>query len=184
MNINLTKFINTCSSYYIVSILLSMIVIFHGGYRIMNLNTFLKQWNTKVFDLTKQVKEKNTQAITVYQYKNQILNLQDKLTKLNNSLLVIEKPNQLLVIISATGVKSGLHFNLLKNFPIQQHSFYKILPIQLNLIGNYYQLINFLKLLLAHQLIYQIRDFEIKKLTNKILSINLKLCMYYDFKVF
>jgi type IV pilus assembly protein PilO len=87
---------------------------------------------------------KSGQASNLTEYQEQLSQIQEKLQAVIDQMPLVEEVAALLIDISQTGLSSGLEFKLFKPAPPINKDFYSELPINIEVVGRYDQLLTFI----------------------------------------
>lgn len=104
---------------------------------------------------------KSGQAANLAAYQEQLVQVQAKLQTVIDQMPLVEEVAALLIDISQTGLSSGLEFKLFKPAPSINKDFYSELPINIEVVGRYEQLLNFISALSSLPRIVTIHDLTI-----------------------
>jgi type IV pilus assembly protein PilO len=104
---------------------------------------------------------KDSQAANFSAYQQQLSEIKEKLNSIVKQMPLEEEVAGLLVDISQTGISSGLEFKLFKPAPAVKRDFYSELPINIEVIGKYEELLVFISGLASLPRIVTIHDLNI-----------------------
>ena len=101
---------------------------------------------------------KSSQAANLEAYLQQLVQVQETLQTVIHQMPYVEEVAALLIDISQTGLSSGLEFKLFKPAPTINKDFYSELPINIEVVGRYEQLLTFISGLSSLPRIVTIHD--------------------------
>lgn len=112
-------------------------------------------------ELKQQFESKQAVASSLDEYKRQMVEMQKSFGDMLQQLPATHEIPSLLEEISETGIRNGLEFKLFKPGNEQQFDFYVELPIEIQVIGSYHQLADFVSDLANMRRIVSLHDFKI-----------------------
>jgi type IV pilus assembly protein PilO len=114
-------------------------------------NMFLQQ---QFSDIQKQTADLNRSRSELNQLETTFNALHQEMPTSTNNQTLIDN-------ILQAGTASGIRINMIKPQPLLQQNFYKILPIQITVTGNYPQLSEFIKLLNQLKILMTFPEFTL-----------------------
>jgi type IV pilus assembly protein PilO len=130
---------------------------------------------------------KNAQAANLPAYEEQLSTIQQKLQSIIKQMPLQEEVADLLIDISQTGVSSGLEFKLFKPAPPIKQDFYSELPINIEVVGRYEELLLFIsglaslpRIVTIHDLTIAPADKTIKVTKQSAMLMSLSIKTYYE----
>src|SRR3990167_7626269 len=112
--------------------------------------------------LRNQFEEQQQEVAHLHAYRQKRVILQHRFGEMQKQLSKQHEMPGLLADISKIGVQSGLTFELFAPQPEVAHDFYRKLPIQLVVVGNYHQFAKFVSRIALMKRIVTLHDFEIR----------------------
>lgn len=151
----------------VVAALLVLVLVIGGGYmlNITELNDDLNRLKNEESSLMQQYESKAFKAKNLDQYKEQLAEMQEQFGALLEQLPKDTEVPGLLEDITHTGEGSGLEINKIGLKSEVQQQFYAELPIEIEVVGDYHGLGNFVSGVAALPRIVTLHDFEIKGTT-------------------
>lgn len=122
----------------------------------------LARFEQKEADLKKEFKEKKKLAINLPTYRQQMVDMQESFGTMLRQLPDKTEVPQLLVDITQAGLGRGLEFVLFKPQEKRADDFYAVLPINLQVVGSYHQLAEFVSDLAELPRIVTLGNIDIK----------------------
>jgi type IV pilus assembly protein PilO len=113
-------------------------------------------------------------------YKNQYFEVERQLANMLKKLPNKSEVADLLIEVSQVGLHSGLKFKLFKPMPGQEKDFYKELPIQIKMVGDYKQFAVFISGLAGLSRIVTIHDINIESSSASLLTMSAMLKTYSE----
>ena len=113
-------------------------------------------------ELKKVFEFKSNQASNLVAYQEQLAQIQQKLQLVIDQMPLVEEVAALLIDISQTGLSNGLEFKLFKPAPPINKDFYSELPINIEVVGKYDQLLSFISGLASLPRIVTIHNVKIE----------------------
>lgn len=104
---------------------------------------------------------KNSQSENLSAYQEQLTQIEQQLQNIIKQMPLEEEVAGLLTDITQTGIKSGLEFKLFKPAPAVKQDFYSELPINIEVVGKYEELLLFISGLASLPRIVTIHDLTI-----------------------
>lgn len=147
---------------YLISLVLCIFIIALGYWVLIKSNT--EQYDSLVSQeesLKHEFETKQNLAANLHDYQIQLQIIEAKFGKLLQELPAQNEMPGLLEDISKTGLSAGLTFELFAPQKEIEHEFYIELPIDIIVVGNYYQLATFLSRVGQLSRIVTLHDFEI-----------------------
>ena len=131
---------------------------------------------------------KHNQSSNLSAYQQQLKSIKQKLQDIIKQMPMEEEVAGLVIDISQTGIASGLEFKLFKPAPPIHQEFYSELPISIEVVGEYEELLLFISGLAALPRIVTIHDLtivpvdktKITKQSKMLMSVTVKT--YYENK--
>lgn len=153
-----------------VSVLLGVsLLIVALGYWLIIQDSFAKYDHLKAQETTLKAdfESKQRQVFDLAEYRQQLQILTDRFASMLKQLPAKNEMPGLLAEISKTGVASGLKFELFAPQPEITHDFYVELPIKIAVVGNYFQLAEFLSRVAEMNRIVTWHEFNVEGVTSK-----------------
>ena len=113
-------------------------------------------------------------------YKNQYFEVERQLANMLKKLPNKSEVADLLIEVSQVGLHSGLKFKLFKPMPGQEKDFYKELPIQIKMVGDYKQFAVFISGLAGLSRIVTIHDINIESSSASLLTMSAMIKTYSE----
>jgi type IV pilus assembly protein PilO len=113
-------------------------------------------------NLWSTIEQKQVKAANLADYKAQMIEMEESFGTMLRQLPSKNEVADLLVDITQTGLASGLEFELFKPNNEQPKEFYAVLPITVNIKGNYHNLGQFVGGVAALPRIVTIHDIQLK----------------------
>lgn len=110
---------------------------------------------------------KQRKVFNLAEYRAQLQVLGDRFASILKQLPAKNEMPGLLEEISKTGVASGLKFELFAPQSELPHDFYVELPIKISVVGNYFQLAEFLSRVAEMNRIVTLHDFSVEGVSSK-----------------
>lgn len=139
-----------------------------GYWYIIRVN-FAKYNHLKAQEMTLKTvfENKQRQIVNLEAYRQQLKVLNEQFAAMLKQLSAKNEMPGLLEEISKTGVATGLKFELFAPQPELKHDFYVELPIQISMVGSYFQLAVFLSRIAEMNQIVTLHDFSIERVSPK-----------------
>lgn len=166
----------------IAAILICALVVIGGGvyYDTLDQLSLLESAEKKEQELKTSFESKQKKSVNLADYQEQLTQIEASLTEMIRQMPTKEEVASLLVDISQTGLASGLEFRLFKPSEPVRKDFYFELPINIQVIGKYEELGQFVSGLASLPRIVTVHDVSIapekeKPKTQKKKAANLEL---------
>jgi len=147
----------------IAAILICALVVIGGGvyYDTLDQLSLLESAEKKEQELKTSFESKQKKSVNLADYQEQLTQIEASLTEMIRQMPTKEEVASLLVDISQTGLASGLEFRLFKPSEPVRKDFYFELPINIQVIGKYEELGQFVSGLASLPRIVTVHDVSI-----------------------
>jgi type IV pilus assembly protein PilO len=139
------------------------------GYWLIVADNFAKYDRLKAQEVTLKAdfENKQRQVFNLEEYRVQLALMTERFASMLKQLPAKNEMPGLLEEISKTGVASGLRFELFAPQPEVAHDFYVELPIKISVVGNYFQLAEFLSRVAEMNRIVTLHEFSVEGVSSK-----------------
>jgi len=140
----------------------------------------LEKLQEKEQELKLIFKKRQKKVVNYIGYKNQYFEIEKQLDNMLDKLPNKSEVADLLIEVSQVGLSSGLKFKLFKPMAGQGKDFYKELPIQIQVVGDYKQFAVFISGLAGLSRIVTIHDININSLGGPLLMMDAMIKTYSE----
>ncbi|MFT4058343.1 MAG: type 4a pilus biogenesis protein PilO [Legionella sp.] len=139
------------------------------GYWLIVSHHVAKYDRLKVQEITlkNEFENKQRQVVNLAEYRQQLAIMTERFAVMLKQLAAKNEIPGLLEEISKIGVASGLRFELFAPQPEIAHDFYVELPIKISVVGNYFQLAEFLSRVAEMTHIVTVHEFCVERESSK-----------------
>jgi len=126
----------------------------------------LERVEAQELDLRDEFERKQAKAVNLAAYKEQLAEMEESFGAMVRQLPDKTEVAGLLVDVSQTGLAAGLEFELFRPRPEIPQDFYAVLPISINVVGDYHEFGEFVSGLAALPRIVTIHNIKISPVKN------------------
>ena len=165
----------------LVGVFVGVIVLITGLYFDTSLQwQELEKLQEKEQELKLIFEKRQKKVVNYIGYKNQYFEIEKQLDNMLDKLPNKSEVADLLIEVSQVGLNSGLKFKLFKPMAGQGKDFYKKLPIQIQVVGDYKQFAVFISGLAGLSRIVTIHDINIKTSGGPLLMMDAMIKTYSE----
>lgn len=165
----------------LVGVFVGIIVLITGLYFDTSLQwQELEKLQEKEQELKLIFEKRQKKVVNYIGYKNQYFEIEKQLDNMLDKLPNKSEVADLLIEVSQVGLNSGLKFKLFKPMAGQGKDFYKELPIQIQVVGDYKQFAVFISGLAGLSRIVTIHDINIKTSGGPLLMMDAMIKTYSE----
>jgi type IV pilus assembly protein PilO len=149
-----------------ISLILGVsLIIIVWGYELIIRKSWVQYHHLKAkeFALKSDFENKQKQIVSLFAYRNQLKVIGQRFVSMLKQLPEKNEMPGLLEEISKTGVASGLKFELFAPQTEKIHEFYVELPINISVVGSYFQLASFLSRIAQMNRIVTLNEFSVER---------------------